>query len=389
MKQILPVLFLFLLYFCFLPAIYGFQIKINEVSPVSNPEWIELYNNSDESVDISNWKLVDEANHIKIISNTTISAHGYFVYSTPSGWLNNSDHETITLKNFSNEIIDSIIYGNGGIIGIPNENKSIGRYPDGSTNWVDLSWSQGNSNIMIAITSTASPTISLAPTQTPTITQTPTTSQLPKSIYKINTVKDSDGASISNIKIYVDGSYTHHYAPESIIFCNDCHCDDNNEISCGFGSHTISLIKEGYVEWKEQKTFNSGDMLETNPIISKIAEAVLSPSNSSSTPNSPTPTPTSSSTPTVSSSLPSPSLPGKSEEQQSRKNDSTVSSELTLQRPSLVLGQSSDSAETRREPEASIKQTSGKSIALKYTFLFGLVVLSISGSLLYFRHKKD
>ncbi|PIS14616.1 hypothetical protein COT64_01650, partial [Candidatus Shapirobacteria bacterium CG09_land_8_20_14_0_10_39_12] len=71
--------------------------------------------------------------------------------------------------------------------------------------------------------------------------------------YKINEVKNSEGVVLSQVKIYVDGFYVHHYASETLTFCEGCYCDDGSatesKVSCNFGNHTISLQKTGYVEW--------------------------------------------------------------------------------------------------------------------------------------------
>lgn len=387
MKQILPVLFLLIFFFLRLQAASAFQIVINEVSPASDPEWIELYNNSDETVDISGWKFVDAANHSKTITSSSLSAHGYFVFENPSGWLNNSGQESLFLKNISDELIDSVIYGTGGIVGIPIENKSMGRSPDGSSNWLNnLEWSRGSPNIVATITVSPNPT--QAPSSTPTPSPTPA-----KSIYKINNVKDSDGLTISNSKIYVDGSYIHHYAPESITFCLDCFCDDSKEISCGFGTHTISLVRENYEDWKEQKTFNPGEIFDANPVLTKIAEVtpVSSPTNSPTKSRTPTPTISSSLsvTPVTSGihkiSTPSSSLsviPGYDPESIQNSTDSSRKS-------NLILGQSTSSSAINGEPDTPRKISFGNPLTLKYTFLFGLVVISLSGGLLYFRHRRD
>ncbi len=135
---------------------------------------------------------------------------------------------------------------------------------------------------------------------TPTPTPTPTTAPAEeKATYKINEVKDDDGNTLSSVKIYVDGTYLHHYAPETITFCNGCQCD--TYVNCGFGSHTIKLEKSGYEDWSETKTLNSGHSHEVNPVMT----AVSSSGDSTTTPTpiqTPTPKPTTQKTPAPKSS---------------------------------------------------------------------------------------
>ncbi len=62
-------------------------LVINEImynSPGADEEWIELYNNTDDEIDLENWKILDsDANHTPIIitSGHNIAAGGYFTIS--------------------------------------------------------------------------------------------------------------------------------------------------------------------------------------------------------------------------------------------------------------------------------------------------------------------
>ncbi len=152
-------------------------ISINEFSSNSDPEWVELYNNNSDSVDLSGWYLVDTANHQKTLTGT-IPGNGYFVYDVSSGWLNN-DTDTIYLYNSatpSANLMDSISYGSGKTVGNPDGNKSAGRIPDGSGTWVNnLSTSKSAANIPPPTPGpTNTPTPTSAPTSTPTSTPAPT-----------------------------------------------------------------------------------------------------------------------------------------------------------------------------------------------------------------------
>ncbi len=121
---------------------------------------------------------------------------------------------------------------------------------------------QGNYLIKLAKYITSSPSYSnsvpvavnislLSPTPTPVVVS--------KASYKINEVKNSGGEVLSNVQIYIDDNYSHHYAPETFTFCDDC---DYN-----FGSHVVALKKSGYLDWSETKTLESGSSFEVNPVL--------------------------------------------------------------------------------------------------------------------------
>ena len=164
------------------------------------------------------------------------------------------------------------------------------------------SYAASNEAIPIAITinlptPTPTPVLTSTPTLTPTPTLMPTSAptSLVKAGYKINEVKDKNGKVLSNVKIYVDGVYVHHYAPETLTFCDSCKCD--TYVDCGFGSHTIELQKADYQDWTEEINIKAGDNLEVNPVMEKEEEVTSTPA-STPTPKPPTLTPTKKVTPT-------------------------------------------------------------------------------------------
>lgn len=111
-----------------------------------------------------------------------------------------------------------------------------------------------------------------SPNPSPSLSQTPASSPSPSlspttATYKINDVKDEEGSVLSSVKVYVDGVYVHHYAPETLTFCGDCQCD--TYVDCGFGEHSIRLEKSGYENWEETEIINSGDSYEVDPIMSE------------------------------------------------------------------------------------------------------------------------
>lgn len=88
------------------------DITINEI--VSDPadgesEWIELYNTTGESIELSGWTIVDGSSSKTPLSGI-ISSHGFVVVAKPMGSLNNNG-DIIFLKDVSGKIIDRLTYG--------------------------------------------------------------------------------------------------------------------------------------------------------------------------------------------------------------------------------------------------------------------------------------
>lgn len=152
------------------------DILINEFSSNTDPEWIELYNNTDAPVSLVSWKLKDAAQSAKDISSLgEISAHGFKIFEAGSGWLNNSGGDTLTLLDNSDLTIDTFSYGHApDPVGTPAAGKSAGRNPDGSGNWqiFDIPTKGLTNN-----TSTPTPSPSPSPTPSPK-SPSPTTSSV-------------------------------------------------------------------------------------------------------------------------------------------------------------------------------------------------------------------
>ncbi len=116
------------------------QVVINEIYP--NPpgnaddekqnEWVELYNNGSESIDVLGFKMIDDKDHKLIInldhtSSTIINPNSFLLVSRnghPTFSLNNSS-ETIKLLDTQDTLLDQHSYQNA------EENLSFGRIPDG------------------------------------------------------------------------------------------------------------------------------------------------------------------------------------------------------------------------------------------------------------------
>ena len=90
-----------------------------------------------------------------------------------------------------------------------------------------------------------------------------------KATWQIGNVKDEAGTILNAAKVYVDDIYVKHYAPELLTFCTDCSCD--SVVTCGFGTHTVSIKKPGYEDWNKTRTLGSKDSFTDNPIMKLIS----------------------------------------------------------------------------------------------------------------------
>lgn len=149
------------------------SVYINEFSPASDPESVELYNDSDDTVDISGWSLKDASQKPKVLLGS-IPPHGYFVYTQKSGWLNNTGAENLCLQNSASPsaMVDSVNFGTDDLK-TPASDKCGGRYPDGGSWLSPLECTLGAPNpapptsTPLPPTDTPHPTATAVPTHTP------------------------------------------------------------------------------------------------------------------------------------------------------------------------------------------------------------------------------
>jgi len=90
------------------------DVRINELvsDPETGDEWIELYNTTTKTIDLTNWTIEDGSNTKTILSGTIgfETATKFFVITKPKGALNNAG-DIISLKNADGDIIDTVTYG--------------------------------------------------------------------------------------------------------------------------------------------------------------------------------------------------------------------------------------------------------------------------------------
>ncbi len=156
------------------------DVLINEFSPKSDPEWIELYNPKNQQISIAGWKLRDAANHSEDLAPVCIPPQGFYTFERPKGWLNDSNGDKIDLLDESGavNIIDNVSYGNPSdhVPTTPASDKSASRVPDGSDTWQVDEPTRQDTSIPCPSNQVPSPTPSSTPKATPTPTPKSTSS---------------------------------------------------------------------------------------------------------------------------------------------------------------------------------------------------------------------
>lgn len=188
MKQFIFTFLLAFYFFLISPStIFAASVVINEFLPnPSGPssedtEWIELFNTTDASIDISGWFLDDIADGgtspFVIPIGTTIAAQGFVTFekSQSNVTLNNTE-DTVRLLNAQNELIDSYTYTE------TTDDVSYGRRSDGNAEWTSFSSPSKNTSnstgvLIPTVTPTSEPTHT--PTKTPSPTRTPSPTKKP------------------------------------------------------------------------------------------------------------------------------------------------------------------------------------------------------------------
>src|SRR3989344_1914542 len=150
----LVVLVFFLLFHP--PVFADITVVINELlpTPSSGNDWVELYNPSQNDIDVSGWILDDEgtsSDMLKIPDNTIIVKQSFKLFYVSNRL--NKDGDTIYLNNGTSEL-DKYQY-------ISSETDvSFGRYSDGSISWNTCSPTpeSANSNCEVIVDPTPTPT---------------------------------------------------------------------------------------------------------------------------------------------------------------------------------------------------------------------------------------
>lgn len=141
-----------------MPADFHFNdLVINEImySPINDePEWIEIFNRTDNSIDLTNWTIKDKSTNVKLSNKSIYLASGdYLIISRDTSITNyyktiknllvtnlptlNNLGDEIVLLDANNNLIDSLAYNQnwGGKNGVSLERIDVNSASTDSTNW--------------------------------------------------------------------------------------------------------------------------------------------------------------------------------------------------------------------------------------------------------------
>lgn len=155
-------LLLFVVFTAFIMLQSGFAQTpvINELysrGTAAELDWIEIYNPSTSSIDITGYKIYDSGGNAgtkpkKLFpGGSVIPANGFLVIITddtdPSGFGLSSSGERVWFEDASGIVIDSV-----DLVAITDTATSYGRLPDGSANWQILNpRTRGTSNYLLSV----------------------------------------------------------------------------------------------------------------------------------------------------------------------------------------------------------------------------------------------
>ncbi|MCX7875472.1 MAG: lamin tail domain-containing protein [Melioribacteraceae bacterium] len=140
---------------------YAQNIKMNEIysrGTTADPDWIEIYNNSNSEVDISGYKIYDNGGSggtkpkMEFPSGAKIPAKGFYVIVTdiptttnPAGFGLSSTGEKVWLEDKSGAVIDTVTFP------AMAEGQSYVRFPNGSAWKLQSPLTKGLSNSFIVM----------------------------------------------------------------------------------------------------------------------------------------------------------------------------------------------------------------------------------------------
>lgn len=141
----------------FYSPVFASSVLINEFlsNPSSGSDWIELYNPTNSTVDLTNWTLFDSTSNMKALSGS-ISPTRFITFDV-SNRLNNSG-DSIYLKDLNGNVQDSFTYSHD-----PGVDRSIGRQSDGESWKIFTSSSKAITNSSLTEYNTPTPTPNPSP----------------------------------------------------------------------------------------------------------------------------------------------------------------------------------------------------------------------------------
>jgi hypothetical protein len=180
MKHLVSFMILLTL-FCGAASPVQAKLWINEFSSGSGTDWIEIYNDSSQTIPLSDYRLRDNSTSNKLDLSGILAPHGYMVFDW-SDKLNNPGDVIKIVKTTDEAEEDKVIYGDveGKVIEAPLSTQYAARITDGSAAWgLFSSETKGAANVNAIPIPTATPTPTDTPDPTPTPTRTPTPTKSP------------------------------------------------------------------------------------------------------------------------------------------------------------------------------------------------------------------
>ncbi len=119
-------------------------IFINEINAAGG-DWVELYNSSAGTVDISGYTMIDNGSNntpLVVPAGTFILPDSFVVFENLPFGLSSTSSDGVNLKDASGTPVDAFTYPDGSV----TDGKTIGRIPDGGTWTYSIDPTKGYSN---------------------------------------------------------------------------------------------------------------------------------------------------------------------------------------------------------------------------------------------------
>lgn len=264
MSQKLIVVILGFLILLFPKSVFS-SILINEfqIEP-TNLQWVELFNNSTESADISGWIIDDSGGTEKYIieNNTIIASSSFKIVSSGKFNFNKSSPDSVQIIDRNNLLIDRYDYFSS-----PGENITYGRLPDVFLTWGICTPTPEAKNDCHPLSSpTPTPTISptntptSSPTAKPTVTSTPTTTSKPTSIITIQKPLSATATLTQTLS-----SFTNTASDSPVVYTTtDVHDIENMPNDATLSSALFENVNTNYPKENEIKQLNNSKKKFTN-----------------------------------------------------------------------------------------------------------------------------
>ncbi|MEP7167047.1 MAG: lamin tail domain-containing protein [Candidatus Woesebacteria bacterium] len=191
----------------------GIVITLSEVSPCEDNGWIELYNESDQGVDVSTWKVEEKGKDSStwtpktlVADTATISAKLYKQFNVGSNFLSNEEF-SLRLKDGGGDVLEENTFEK-----CPTP-RPVSWIKQGTSWSLTTAVTPGQANTLVSPstpTPTPTPTSTTSPTSTPTTTAgptpTPTTQPITISLSEIYACQ-ADGSK-EWVELYNSGATT-------------------------------------------------------------------------------------------------------------------------------------------------------------------------------------